>query len=531
MTDQNNTVTKRDFLASIGMVSGTAAMMTAMSGWDMSLASTMTEPPKMSTDGNGKKILILGAGLSGMVCAIELAKKGYNVEVLEAQSTAGGRCMTARKGTVIEDVGGERQVIDFDHGHYLNVGPWRIPAEHHSTIYYCQQLGVELEPFINKANAAYYYSEKSTGKLAGKPVRQGDVDIDRAGHIYEMLAKCVTGGALDETLTQEDQEMLLEHLKATGLIDRRELNYRANLARGWEDFPTTGMDMGKLADPYELRDLMALKIGARYEEADHPPLLFQPKGGMDQISRAMERAIPNGVITYNAEITNIAQTNDGVNVRYKDTRTGAENTKSADYCISCLPFPLLNKISNDFSPEIMAGIKAPASDPIVKQGHQFSHRFWEKEEDIFGGVSANDHPHSLVIAYPNSNFFGTNGGVLLTAYARKAGCIELSNMSIKEREEVGLAIAEKIHPGRARKYYNGKFASLAWHRQKYALSAWVKWSRRNINRHMPNLVKGERRVIISGNGMAPLHNGWMFAAIESAWRSMEDLDKRVAKSS
>ncbi|MBT7583667.1 MAG: NAD(P)-binding protein, partial [Kordiimonadaceae bacterium] len=253
--DNNSQITKRDFLTSIGMVGGTAAMMTALAGWEMGMASTMTEPPKMTSEGKGKKILILGAGISGLVCAMELIKKGYEVQILEAKDHAGGRCMSARKGTVIEDVGGEKQICDFDHNQYLNVGPWRIPAEHHSTIYYCRKLGVSLEPFINKAFSAYYYQSKGDGPLSGVPLRQSDVDIDRAGHVAELLAKCVTGGALDEKLTKEDQEALLDYLKSTGLIDRRELNYRANLARGWEETPTVGTDMGKLGDPYGLADL------------------------------------------------------------------------------------------------------------------------------------------------------------------------------------------------------------------------------------------------------------------------------------
>jgi len=60
MTD-NTIFTKRDFLTRIGMVAGTSAMM-----------ATMTAPPKMTADGNGKKVLILGAGISGLVCAMEL---------------------------------------------------------------------------------------------------------------------------------------------------------------------------------------------------------------------------------------------------------------------------------------------------------------------------------------------------------------------------------------------------------------------------------------------------------------------------
>ena len=528
--NNNNEITKRDFLTNIGMVGGTAAMMTALSGWEMGMASTMTAPPKITADGNGKKILILGAGISGLVCAMELIKKGYDVQILEARENAGGRCQSARNGTVIEDVGGERQVCNFENNQYLNVGPWRIPAEHHSTLYYCRKLGVALEPFVNKAVTALYYSSKGSGPLNNVPVRQHDIDTDRNGHVAELLAKCIDDGALDKKLTQEDQDALLDYLRSTGLIDRKELNYRANRVRGYERVPTIGTDMGKLADPYNLADLLKMKVSSGFLDADHPPMMFQPTGGMDMIPRAMEATLPKGIIKFNSEITHINQSDDGVTVTYVNTKTGKVETAQADYSISCLPFPLLNKIKTDFRDDVIAGLKAPASTPSVKQGHQFSERFWETRENIFGGITDTDIDECRSISYPSSEFFSAKGGVLLTAYAVAGGAIKLGNLSIAGRVEKGLEIGELIHPGHFRKYFNGKAISMAWHKQKYSLAGWVSWSRRNTRLKMPPLMKGEKRVLFSGNGMAPAHQGWMFAAIEAAWHSIEDLDKRVSRS-
>jgi hypothetical protein len=56
MTNQINGFSKRDFLQAIGMIDGSAAMITAMGGFDKALASDMTELPKMTADGKGKKI-------------------------------------------------------------------------------------------------------------------------------------------------------------------------------------------------------------------------------------------------------------------------------------------------------------------------------------------------------------------------------------------------------------------------------------------------------------------------------------------
>ena len=526
---QESAISKRSFLQSIGMVGGTAALMTALNGWEMGIASTMTEPPKMTMDGNGKKLLILGGGLAGMVTAIEMRKRGFDCTIIEARDQTGGRCMTARKGTVIQDEAGETQVCNFENNQYLNVGPWRIPAEHYSTLHYCKTLGVELEPFANKAAQAYYLTENGDSALKGKPLKQIHVDTDRTGHITELLSKCINKGALDDELTKEDQEKILEYMRTTGLLDRREFNYRANIARGWEKYPSVGEDYGELSQPYSVADLFGAKAGTRYEFADHPPLMFQAKGGMDQIAAGMRRALPDDIFLMNSEITDIMQGDEDVTVTYMNTKSGEVNTAKGDYCISCLPFPLLNKINTDFSKEVTDGLRAPSASPVVKVGHQMSYRFWEKEELIYGGVSMTDIPGHEVTGYPNSEFFSDKGGVLLTAYPKFGEAAKFGNLSVAERSEFGLMVGEKLHPGKFRKYYNGESVSMAWHKQKYALGGWVMWSRRKRDRHIPTLVKGEKRVLFAGGGMAPMHPGWMAAAIESAWLAMENLDKRMAK--
>jgi len=46
--------------------------------------------------GEGREVLILGAGLAGMASAYELGKLGYRCTMLEARDRAGGRCRMAR---------------------------------------------------------------------------------------------------------------------------------------------------------------------------------------------------------------------------------------------------------------------------------------------------------------------------------------------------------------------------------------------------------------------------------------------------
>ena len=535
MTDQLNDfagISKRDFLQKLGMIGGSAALYTAMQGLEMVHASAMEKPPTLSNAGDGKTVVILGAGLSGLVTAIELSKKGYNCQIIEARDHSGGRCQSARKGKVIHELGGERQVCNFENNQYLNIGPWRIPAEHRAVIHYCRELGVELNHMLNKSIHAYYYSQGVEGSLKGKRIRQVEVDVDRAGHIQDLLAKAATNGNLDEYFNEEDKEKLLEYLASTGLLDRREMNYRANRARGHEfgKYPGTLLDAGELSEPFEFGELLNFKLGTRWQTADHPSIMFQAKGGMDQIAFGMERALKPGSITYNSEITNIVSGEDGVELTVLNTASGDTSTVNAGYVISTIPFSVLNGVENNFSAEIKDALKSATSSPAYKIGLQFTRRFWEEDEMIYGGSSYSDMDGHYQTSYPSSDLFGKNGAVMLANYKFGGGSVELSNNTLAERVEHTLAIGEKLHPGKFRKYYNGNAISMSWHKDKYSLGGASSYrSNRLRQKHIPNIVKGEKRFIFSGGGISPYHSAWMTGAIEGAWQMIQEFDKRVTQ--
>jgi len=85
-------MTKRQFLQSIGAVAGVAAVYRSMDalglvGASPARAATLDLSPG---SGDGKSVVILGAGISGLVAAYELSKAGYDCTILEATNRAGG---------------------------------------------------------------------------------------------------------------------------------------------------------------------------------------------------------------------------------------------------------------------------------------------------------------------------------------------------------------------------------------------------------------------------------------------------------
>src|SRR5215217_6716280 len=82
--------------------------------------------------GPAKKVLILGAGMAGLVAAYELSQLGHDVTILEARVRPGGRVHTLRE--------------PFSDGLYAEAGAARIPDNHDLTLKYVKLFDVPLEP-------------------------------------------------------------------------------------------------------------------------------------------------------------------------------------------------------------------------------------------------------------------------------------------------------------------------------------------------------------------------------------------------
>src|ERR1041385_4769290 len=279
----NTVLTRRRFLEQLGAVGGSSLVMTAMSAWDL-MAGQAGVRPALTGHPAANKVLILGAGISGLVVAYELSKLGYDFHILEARDRVGGINWTIRRGTEHTEVDGERQVCAFDEGLYLNAGPWRIPYTHTGVLNYCKELGVPLQIFLNEADASYFFTEGDpSNPLANKRVRLREVKADLIGHTNELLVKAINQRQLDLPLTAEDKQRFVSYLVSQGYLDSSDRTYKAFEIRG-------------RGEPYQLAELLRSGFGGRLRsipatDGTTAAPLLHPVNGMDQIPRAFERVI------------------------------------------------------------------------------------------------------------------------------------------------------------------------------------------------------------------------------------------------
>jgi len=460
-------VSRRLFLHRLGAVGGLGAAYGAMTALGLNAAEAATAAPALSPDlGQGRRVVILGAGIAGLVSAYELERAGFSVTILEARDRLGGRNWTLRGGDKVEMVGEADQTVTFEKDVYMNAGPARIPSHHEGLLAYCRKLGVPLEVEINVSRSAYLWGEGAHG---GKPIQLRQGVNDTRGHVSELLAKAINKGALDAELTLADKEKLLPFLRAYGDLSE-DMSFQGTERSGFAQAPGAADQFSQRRPPVPLRDLLAnpqLRATLFEDNINMQATMFQPVGGMDQIVAGFERAITSPILR-TAQVSRIARTSDGVQVAYRQAG-GAEQVLAADFAIITIPLAILAGIPSDFSAPVKAAVASVPNAYSNKIGFE-APRFWEAAQ-IFGGISWVGGDTSL-IWYP-SNGLHTERGMLLACYGSGPGAKAFADLPMETQIAAARAAVGRVHPG-----HEGDLAKpvvVNWSKIPHNLGPWPDW--------------------------------------------------------
>ena len=349
---------RRRLIHLVGKAGGVAAAYRTMAAMGLLPVPEAYAAPPPLPPGRGRTVLIIGAGIAGMVLALELEKAGYAPLILEARTRPGGRNWTLRSGDVVQETDSVQHVRwDVAPHLYFNPGPARIPYHHDGILSYCRELGVPLEIMCNDNRAALMQDDAAFG---GVPQLNCRVVDDGRGYVAELAAKAVDQAALASPVSNDDKERLRAFLRAFGALDK-DLAYRGSSRAGWADPPGGGMRSGRSNPPLDLNAILQsdfwkgpMQFG---ELSDMAATMLQPVGGMGRIGEAFGRRLHRRII-YDAEVTELRRTPVGARVVWKHTGSGVRQRSDAPFVVITIPFPVLRNIKADFAPAIRAAMAA-----------------------------------------------------------------------------------------------------------------------------------------------------------------------------
>ncbi|WP_420126345.1 flavin monoamine oxidase family protein [Longimicrobium sp.] len=504
--------TRRRFLEAMALTGGAAAL---YAGAEAKAAVPPLE--RAPHVGQGRTALVLGAGVGVMAAALHLLDMGFDVRVLEAQRRTGGRSLTLRNGDRVVEVRNgtrEEQVFRMDPGLYFNAGPGRIPYHHTALIRWCRDLGVELEPYVMMTRANLYQTPQAFER---RPMPNRRVANDTRGWIAELLAKAAGDPILAEDLRGVDPAGLQSLLAVFGDLNKQR-EYRGSTRSGYV-IPPGVTTPGEHEPPLALAELVRSRFWEHKfyqpEEWDWQPTLFQPRGGMDRIERAMAARL-GGRIQLGREVVRV-ETVEGtpsrVRVTHRNAATqGGQQVLTADVCISTIPLPILARTANNFSAGFRAAIAAVPFAPTCKVGWQSNGRFWEDDDQIYGGISYIDHPITQMW-YPSSGFFERRG-VLTGTYNYEKDAIDFGRMAPAQRLEKAAEGALRLHPQFDRHVPRDKGISIAWQNVPFQEGGWAEWTEEMIDPYS-RLLLPEGNFWVAGDQVLYLP-GWQEGAVLSA---------------
>ena len=232
------------------------------------------------------KVIIVGAGLSGLVSGLKLQEAGHEVVVLEARDRVGGRVLTVRDG--------------FADGQYADVGAMILYEGQPNILELCDRYGLELTPYVT------FGAELPALLLGG-----GLLDADTVGAAFGEL-----GGAHEQT-----PPVPFETLAAWIRRARLSATPHAFLEALIQIQPSI---------PLRFVDAHALHLG--------PEVFCQIAGGNDQLPRKIAEGLD---VRLGQVVRTIGWSGPGVTVETES------ETLTGDVAVAAVPGPLTTELGWD----------------------------------------------------------------------------------------------------------------------------------------------------------------------------------------
>ena len=449
-----------------------------------------------------KKVVIVGAGMAGLVAAYELQRAGHDVTILEARERVGGRVLTIRE--------------PFSNGLYAEAGAMRLPSTHNLTQTYIRNFGLPTIEFTKASANAFFY-------FHGRKHLRRDVEHDPA-----CLGLDFAGPNGDQTVLQLWEELIRDtaaRLQADegywdGLLNQYGdySLYNFLKSQGWSMDAITSFALVEGLEPVMAGSFLhALRLEMQWLGAD----MTQIVGGIDRLPMAFLPEIESR-IRLGAEMVALDYTADSATVHYQ-RGTGLEQV-TGDFAIITVPYPVLRFVDvlKPFSPGKQMAIRQLHYADAVKVFLQCHRRFWEEDDGLFGGGTVTDLPIRLIY-YPDHGR-ETKRGVLMGCYAYGEEANRWAALPPEDRITQALKYVAQIHPQITKEFESG--ASKAWSQDKFSGGAFALFEAGQHARLYPHMAAPEGPIHFAGEHVS-LKPTWIEGAVESGLRAAQEVHERA----
>lgn len=317
-----------------------------------------------------RKVVIGGAGITGLCCGYELMKAGFDVTILEAAGRYGGHVFTGSDGL------SDGLYADFGADHITRPGYERL-------LEYAAEFNIPVVPYPNAEGAWLPYNDDDLRMVGGKAY------TNKALANPETLARLGFNSREVRFLSQNPWYEL-QGLYLRPYVDRMKDPYKP-FGMGLDD-----LDRVPVSEIYRRQG--ASQAAVTYLGDEHtsalyciwrmaamkargiPPSegeMFRLQGGNEQLPVAFARRLGSRVKLAHP-ITGIRQSGAGVAVSYREYGYDGDRTVDADFFVNCISVTVFRNIP--IAPALSPA-KQYVVDNLTYESHPFyvfeaSSRFW-----------------------------------------------------------------------------------------------------------------------------------------------------------